>query len=463
VSKSPASQVNPAPFPTRRSYFALALAFIAFAVYGSLLPFDLQPVPLASAWDQFRATVIASPSRISRSDVLANVLLFVPIGFALAGSLLVDRTRRLATLGAIVAILPVSLAVSALAEFLQTFTVGRVPSHLDIAAQTVGCLLGIAVWAVTGSGLTRWLRDSFAATGQDRLSRVLAAFAAGWLFMNLAPFDITVDVGDLARRVRDGKITLVLFSDSGVTGARRIWDALAETISAVPLGVLGIVGFNRRRHRPPPAAFAFGTTLVVLVEMAQVFIRSHAADVTDAIFGSLGVGLGVWIGTRTLPRASAALAVPPSRVVSWHAATVFGVWCLVLCLYHWLPYDFGFDQDAIRRKLARVSLLPFAGYRASSYLNAFNDLLVKIALSVPLGVSAAFVFRGRGVARGVITIAWLLLAAGIFGAIETGQLFLPTRVPDPTDVLVGVMGAYIGLSLARWLQGGEIEPHERRS
>nr|MBA3641930.1 VanZ family protein [Acidobacteriota bacterium] len=98
----------------------MALAFVAFAIYGSLLPFEWRPLALESAWDQFRSVVLALPTRrISRSDVLANMLLFVPIGFSLAGARLVDRRGALAVLRSALIILPVGLAVSCAAEFLQ--------------------------------------------------------------------------------------------------------------------------------------------------------------------------------------------------------------------------------------------------------------------------------------------------------------------------------------------------------
>jgi hypothetical protein len=53
--------------------------------------------------------------------------------------------------------------------------------------------------------------------------------------------------------------------------------------------------------------------------------------------------------------------------------------------------------------------------------------------------------------RRLQTLITILTAATVFGAIEVGQFFLPARVPDPTDVLVGVAGAYAGLVLGGWL------------
>jgi len=441
-------------FPTRRAYLGIGIACLAFAAYGSLLPFRLELTSLESAWAQYQRVLLSAPrGRISRSDLLANVLLFVPVGFACAGAWLVDQRRRAPFLQAALLILPISLAASLVIEFLQVFTSNRIPSNTDVAAQTAGCLLGICAWAVGGEPVTKWLRGAFAAAPEDRLARILTAYAAGWALVNLAPFDITVDVGDLADRVRSGKIALVPFSGPGVFSARWVWDAIAEFVSAIPLGMFGLIGGNADRYRRPLTAFALGVAIVAVIECAQVFISSHSASTTDVLIAALGVLLGVGIGPRFVARGRTADHAS-SRAVNGQALAVLAIWILILCAYHWRPYEFSLDSDAIRYKLRRISFVPFDGYRSGSYLNALNNLLTKIALSVPLGLAGAFALGPATASRPVILVLWAAVAAAIFGAIEAGQLFVATRIPDPTDVVVGVIGAVAGLKLGGWLWGG---------
>jgi VanZ family protein len=441
-------------FPTRRSYAVVGLAFMAFAVYGSLLPFEFRPIPFGTALSTFSSVVLTRPpSRISRSDLLANALLFIPVGYALAGALLLGRAGGWRTLRAAVTIVPISLSVSLVAEFLQLFAGNRVPSNTDIAAQLVGCLAGIAAWMLVGERFTVWLRETCAAKTDDRLARVLAGFAIGWVFVNLAPFDITVDAGDLAARLRSGKISVVPFSGAGVASARWTWDALAELLSAIPLGVFGLIGWKSKGLHRPATAFAVGLAIVLCVELAQVFISSHAASGTNVIFGAIGVALGVSLGHRFLSKHREPDDGPATRLIDPRALALLFLWIVVLCAYHWMPYDFGVDTEAIRRKAGRISLLPFDGYRSGSYLNALNNLLTKVALALPFGLVAAFVVRPTARMRGVITAAWVLFGAAVFGAIEVGQFFLPRRHPDPTDVLVGALAAYGGLRLGYWLAG----------
>jgi glycopeptide antibiotics resistance protein len=75
-------------------------------------------------------------------------------------------------------------------------------------------------------------------------------------------------------------------------------------------------------------------------------------------------------------------------------------------------------------------------------------MLTKLSLSLPFGAIASLVVRRR--ASRVVFLGWIVVAAGVFSALEFGQLFVPARVPDPTDVLTGVLGTAAGLGIAPW-------------
>jgi VanZ family protein len=434
--------------PNRPSYAALAAGFIAFALYGSLLPFDFHRLSLAAAWQQFHSVLVsAPPPRISRSDALANVLLFVPIGFTLAGALLADRARGWKTgLATACTVVSAAAIISISIEFLQTFGGDRVPSNVDIAAQIIGAGLGVSLWLVAGRLVTDWVRQALRARPADRPARLLTAFTLGWVFVNLAPFDITVDVGDLGSRLRSGQIALAPFSLSDFLAGRGLWDALAEMLAAIPLGMFGRLGPGRARR--PVVAFGIGLLIVTAVEAAQIFIASHSASVTDILFASVGVAVGVWAGGHLV---SSQRAPAADTGVNWRAACGVGIWIAILFAYHWRPFDFTVDPETIRQKLGTLSLLPFAGYRSGSYLNSLDNFMVKLALAVPLGIGyLAAVGRCR-VSLSTVSAAGIMCAAAIFSVIEAGQLFLPTRVPDPTDVVVGACGVYAGIRIGAWL------------
>jgi glycopeptide antibiotics resistance protein len=429
------------------------MMIMAFTIYASLIPFAFRWVPADRAIERFQQVMVGQRAeRTSRSNYLANLLLFVPIGFGLAGAVLLDRRLTPWVLVQAATIVPVSVALSLTAEFLQVYTRERIVSRDDVIAQTLGCLAGVACWALAGNRLTSWLRTASDRSRGDRLARALSAYAFAWVFVNLAPFDITVDLGTLNQRYQRGLISPVPFG--GFEGHTRawIWDAFAAFVSAVPLGLLGLIGWTgltARRHTR--AAIVFGAAFVLLTEAAQVFVRSHSADVDDLVMGICGVVVGVLMGRRLLPERRA-VATLPARAVSAAAVSALVVWCLVLCAYHWLPFDFVFDKELVKAKLQRMSLLPFVGYRSGSELNVFNNVLAKIALAMPLGLIASFVVRRTVTTRGVLLTAWLLFAAMVFGAIEAGQVLLPTRTPDPSDILVSVAAFAGGLAAGWWIQ-----------
>jgi glycopeptide antibiotics resistance protein len=433
-------------FNARRFYLALAVGFIAFAIYISLIPFDFRRTSLAEAWATFELALATWPDRVSRSDALANTLMFCPIGFALMGSLLADRTNRWPLLWSPLVILPISLLSSFAAEFVQTFTIDRMPTRIDIMFQTVGCVIGMAAWVVAGMPLTRWGRATLAASPEDRWTRVLIGYTAAWVFINLAPFDVTFDVGDLGNRVTTGAITIVPFTGGDLPGTRMVWDTLAEILGAIPIGVAAVMGWSPTSRRSLATAFAMGALLIAGVEVAQVFIRSHSASTTDFLVGSAGVAIGAWGGRALLG------GTPGPRAADTHlwvpAIAALAAWCLVLAMYHWQPFDFAIDRSRIREKLGDISLIPFAGYARSRWLNAMTDMLTKLSLSLPFGAIASLVVRRR--ASRVVFLGWIVVAAGVFSVLEFGQLFVPARVPDPTDVLTGVLGTAAGLGIAPW-------------
>ena len=68
---------------TRHWYAVLALGSASFTLFGSLVPFAFQGRPWGEAVDAFVAAMTGRITIESRSDAAANVMLGVPLGFAL--------------------------------------------------------------------------------------------------------------------------------------------------------------------------------------------------------------------------------------------------------------------------------------------------------------------------------------------------------------------------------------------
>jgi VanZ family protein len=178
-------------------FLAIYAAWIAL---GSLYPF--------SGWEEMAAWSPAFlsaplPKYITRTDVATNLLLYLPIGYAL--SLVLSRPHRRNL--AIVAATALGVLFSLTLESLQQLLPGRIASNLDIFLNALGTLIGALLslhhgrWQRGLRRLGRWRNDWFQA---DRLASLglwllilwgisqlaLLPFpGTGWLELHLRPVD----------------------------------------------------------------------------------------------------------------------------------------------------------------------------------------------------------------------------------------------------------------------------------
>ena len=101
--------------------------------------------------------------------------------------------------------------------------------------------------------------------------------------------------------------------------------------------------------------------------------------------------------------------------------------------------------------------VPFYGYYQNPEGKAVNDLLVKIALALPIGLCLGWSIRGRGAdyRRLVVAIASVMIPM-FFVVVEAGQILLPTRYPESTDILLGLTGVLAG-SWMVWRRSSKFE------
>ena len=69
----------------KRTYITLSLCYLAFVIYGSLIPFQFRSLPIEEAINRFRHLPYLNLGIQSRADFVANILLFIPLSFFLMG------------------------------------------------------------------------------------------------------------------------------------------------------------------------------------------------------------------------------------------------------------------------------------------------------------------------------------------------------------------------------------------
>ena len=89
-------------------------------------------------------------------------------------------------------------AFSALLEFLQLYFPPRDSSINDVAAESTGAVVGIAVWVAAGRPLTRRARDAWAGTERNGTAvRLLVAYIVLLLIVQVFPPNITISPVEL--------------------------------------------------------------------------------------------------------------------------------------------------------------------------------------------------------------------------------------------------------------------------
>jgi VanZ family protein len=169
----------------------LLAASIALILYASLYPFRLAPDGPSLLEALRRITWV----RASRGDMLNNLVLYLPLGFALSAWL----APRLGRLGCLLLAIVAGFLLSLSLELLQASILLRVSSLRDLALNTAGSALGaLAGWAWLLLG-ARMVPGSATAV---RMRGLALAVIVLWLLARLWPLWPDVGLRQLKLAVR---------------------------------------------------------------------------------------------------------------------------------------------------------------------------------------------------------------------------------------------------------------------
>ncbi|WP_217424578.1 VanZ family protein [Nitrogeniibacter mangrovi] len=410
-----------------RVLFGLLLGYTLFVVFGSLVPLHFQPMPIDVALQRFGHIPFLDLGIGSRADWVANLLLFIPLAY-LACALVAKGARP--SLGHVVAVTVLAGLGSVLLEFVQLFFPPRTVSQNDVLAETLGALTGAVAYRLSGQYVLGWAAGFFQAeSGVGRLRRILVGYLVVLLGFNLMPLDLTFDVGLLFEKWSRGLLVLVPFSGFGGGVVEWSYAVVSDVVIWIPFAwLLRLAGYSSRRT-------VFLTVAAAgLIEFAQLFVYSRVSDVTDILLA----GVGAWLAGPVM--AVFERAARRGRLAAWAGPGVVA-WGLALLAVFWWPFDFDFVHLGAARVSAMAGRTLFETYYFTSEYHALNELLRKVAFFLPLGVLWAL----RGGRRGTGTVLFVSTAM----LVEGGQLFLPEKVADVTDMLIEASGALLGLWLAR--------------
>jgi glycopeptide antibiotics resistance protein len=391
-------------------------------LYGGTIPFHFA-VDHASIAHKLHALPLSpwiSPEtgrRLSIPDVVQNVLFFVPFGiFGMLAGGVRGRWSRLFWVTAS------SFLLSLLVETLQLLENSRVTSVADLTTNSIGAGAG-AVLAFVGRGvaLGAWPRLQSAGLAGVREIRPLAIWTVVLVVTAWQPFDVTLDVGTVASKVRGLQSDLWQFTvlrDEGLVG---LVTSLFVMSLAAYLSAIGVTRAGRR------AAFA-GTAIFTILEGSQILISSRMPSAWDVAVGTCGAlaGAAIW---------------SVSRGASWQRlglATISIATAAAAAMAMLSPFQ-------ISPEYHTVGWLPLLGYYARTTFETVSHVIELALLYFPLGygfaASSLPARRARALALGIA----LVIAAPV----EALQGWVIGRYPDLSDLLFSVVGTWIGLSAGR--------------
>jgi VanZ family protein len=357
------------------------LAVVGFLiVFGSLYPFEFS-LAGPDALDRLGTLPRAGTTR---SDVAANVLLYLPLGASLAWLL----AARYGGAVAVPAATLIAAALSFAIESAQLFETRRVASLADFACNTAGAFAG----ACLALAIARTRRNLHASRYAGLLQHpVAAALLFSWIGYRLAPFAPVLDPA--------AWIAALAPLADGATYAIRpfLFHALAWLTLLLACERLA-----------PDRDRALAAASMGIVLAGRVLFGGMALE--GAEVAGMAAALGLARPLDWLPRTTAArlLAAALFILIAWQGLA---------------PFDFQLAQD-------RFALLPFGEsltqYRAANlgdmFLRCFtNGALVWLLVRAGLPVLAAT----------------SLGASGVF-AVELLQTWLPGQTAEITEPLLAV-------------------------
>ncbi len=401
------------------------IAFAAIVVYGSLVPFQFEPRPFTELLNQF-ASICQQPIQLrSRSDFLANILLFVPLSFLLLGTMqqTYPRHRHWYYLPVILACVVFGASI----EFVQLVFPPRSTALNDILAQAIGSTAGVVLWALTGQQAISFYNTHTAMLqGSNRLVPLLFLYLLIVVILNAVPFDFTLSPVEMVHKYREGRIEWMPLRSLQHTDQNLLHKWLWHVVVFLPIGILLRMGISWSTI----SVFCMAILFASCIELMQVFVLSRNVDTTDILTGALSVLAG-WGITRwyRLQQHRMVLLIPLT------------LWVIAAVVINWSPFNF--TLEVVPSQWSKMTFIPMSDYQSKNYLTAFDDIAHKCIFFVLFGGLISVLSHATIRSNIVFIISGLASAI-----IEAGQLFVPGRTPSVSDILLGAGAGVAGCWIA---------------
>jgi VanZ family protein len=370
------------------SSLTLILVAVLLIAYGSLYPFEWQRLPEGRNW---WAALLEGLRRLrpgGRGDLLANLLLYLPLGGAIGLAL----RGRMSLAGGMACAVLFGAAVSVTIEVLQLFDRGRDTRGSDVVLNTISSGAGVTLVLF----LTRAQRLTIGRQVGDGFAMLLVA---SWLGARLFPYVPSIDLQAWKNALKPLLLTPAFEPALGFC-ALVFWTLAAEA------GAAASGSFLSARWVVP--AVLLGTLL------AKIIIVGSSLTLHE----TLGVllALALWFSLSRLSERRRAHILLPLLL-------------LAVLIERLGPFDFGVARS--------FGLIPFRSFLEAGGFGA----------GVQAGFTKLFLYGGLIwlACRAGFDLIGATVAVALFALFTSlGQIWLPGRSAEITDaVLAGLAGALL--------------------
>ena len=433
----------------------LLIFFIVFIVYNTLIPFKIIHDSEQLHFNIQNIQWLQFDKRLSLTDIFGNVLLFIPLGFLIGLNIKKMRPIFRIVLAVIFGFL-LSLAI----EITQLFFLERTTSVIDLFNNTLGSAIGIVCAVFFSSYLEEPLFLMIRKLAHSQpLALIIAAIVITHSFASIVPFNVTITVSELKKTFKQANIGLLSYKPLGeyfnaslkkAEYHQFVWqDFIEDTIYFSILGYLIALCYFRY-WRQYARSFVLSASAALLffpaIEFIQLFIRSRVFDINDIFAGYLGVLFGVGVLYMSYHNNPRILEKPETGIKT---IIPVGLYFLYLIYAGFNPFNFTLDASVISRDFQPQNLIPFFSYFKKTTIWNIYDMGETALAFVPVAFILHYIWSPQS-SSGKQTLQAITISALLGLTIEAGQLFLPNRIGEITDVILYALGGYAGILICRW-------------
>lgn len=443
----------------------LSVLCVLFILANTLVPLDFgKPLPQSPKLRLLQVTF----SRIAWTDLSANTALYAPLGFF--GAWAASRRNRRGIRSAFQLVLAAG-GMSLVTEVAQAFSPSRVSSIVDVVTNVLGTGLGVGLFIAAARSATALKHDVSVEWLATPLQTRAKAYVLLLLVLGSLPFSMSLDVNRLkdawknatwapfAEYSRAAGENIPAEPDSAMFHAvmqRSRWEhVLGDAAEAISFGLLVAIllpmlrtEYQFRWMTCVLLTIWFAVLLATLLSAIQFLVIGRGFHTTDWLARMTGAALGlVWMHVR-----STGFVKSERPIIQPCAPRTAATWVILLSTFivssGFAPFQAHSEDGAIQQAVGSEAFLPFFAYFRGRFDWAIHDLLGKGAAYVLLGASWAAMHSrkpdGRFKRRRRPIETSMMIGFALSAVIEIAQVFILSRIPSLTDVLIAMVGCPLG-------------------